>query len=112
MRGRIRFGENGDADRYFLDGREVGEAEFREAFPDRPIGGGTFGGTPTSGWPILSDALGVHPKQREEHERLAREKGVPTETLPDGRVVLTDRAHRKRYLRAFGFHDKSGGYGD
>lgn len=110
MKGIIRG--SGEKETYWIDGREVSKAEFDEAFPPKSLTGGTFGGTPLSGWPIYSDALAVHPVDVKEHERIAKEKGVPTECLPDGRVVLRNRAHRKAYLRSFGFHDRDGGYSD
>ena len=97
--------------RYFLGHKEVTEKAYRKEYP-APTEHGIPGGTPTSGWPIKSQALAVHRKQRAEHERVAAARGVPTETTADGRVILRDRAHRKAYLKAFGFRDNQAGYGD
>ena len=97
MKGRI-IG-SGEKTRYLIDGVEVTKAAFEAVFPDKSLTGGQFGGTPTKGWPIYSECLAVDPSDRDEHSRAAQNKGVPTETLPDGRVVLRDRAHRKQYLR-------------
>lgn len=102
MRGVIR------GDRYFIDGKEVTKAEFDAAFPDLGAGQSAI----CHFKPILSDALAVHPKQVQEAMEDAKRKGVPTEFLPDGRPVLRTRQHRKEYLKAYGFHDKRGGYGD
>jgi hypothetical protein len=102
MRGVIR------GDRYFIDGKEVTKAVFDSHFPDKPIGPEAL-----VGWkPIVSDALAVHPKQVQEATENAAAKGVPTEFLPDGRPVMRTRAHRKAYLKAYGFRDNDGGYGD
>jgi hypothetical protein len=37
---------------------------------------------------------------------------VPTEFLPDGRPIMRSRAHQKAYLKAYGFKNRDGGYGD
>ncbi len=102
MKGVIR------GEKYYIDGREVSKAEFDEAFPD--IGAGV--NSPCHFKPIVSDALAVHPKQVQEATEDAKRKGVPTEFLPDGRPILRTRGHRRAYLRAYGFHDRNGGYGD
>lgn len=109
MRGTIRWA--GGRRRFYLDGKEVTEAEFDLAFPPQKITG-PFMGPAASGWPILSEALAVHPSQVAEAQESARARGVPTQFLPDGRAVLRDRDHRRRYLKAYGFFDRNGGYGD
>lgn len=63
-------------------------------------------------WPILSDALSVHPKQVKGMRKRVLEAGVPTEIRPDGRPVLRDAKHRKRFCEAFGYYDRNAGYGD
>lgn len=103
MRGVIR------GSKYFIDGKEVTKAVFDEAFPDKPLGGAAAFCTFK---PIISDALAVHPKQVGDAVADAKAKGVPTDFLPDGRPILTSRSHRKAYLKAYGFHDRRGGYGD
>lgn len=64
-------------------------------------------GLAMSGWPIVSDALAVHADQVQEAIADAAKKGVPTEFRKDGRPVLRDRAHRKAYLKAYGFIDRN-----
>lgn len=106
MRGVIRG--HGESTTYWIDGRPVTKAEFDVAFPDKPMGPEAL-----IGWkPVISDALAVHPRQVQEATENAKAKGVPTDFLPDGRPILTSRSHRKAYLRAYGFHDNNGGYGD
>lgn len=64
-------------------------------------------------WPIESDAAGVHPSQIEETRAHDAKHGVGgTDYTRDGRPILTDKSHRKRYLRAHGLHDNDGCYGD
>lgn len=106
MRGVIR----GPADNqtYHLDSKQVTKAEFDAVFPDLGAGSSSL-----AQWkPVISDALAVHPRQVKEAEQSAAAKGIPTQFLPDGRPILTSRQHRKKYLRAYGFHDRDGGYGD
>lgn len=108
MKGVIRWKRGKKV--YLLDGREVTEHVFLEAFPDKPIG---LPMTETqAAWPILSDAVGIHPDQVDEAREECKRLGVPTDFKDDGRVVFTSRAHRKEYLRAHGYYDRNGGYGD
>lgn len=97
---------------YFLDGKEVTKEQYEERYPPSAGPLRIPGGTPTRGWPIFSKALGVHPEQVQEANEHARRIGVPTEHTKDGKAILTDRAHRKRYLKAMGFRDNDAGYGD
>ena len=103
----------GDSIRYYLENKQVTEAQYRAVHPLPASCGGAPGGTPTTGWPILSDALAVHPEQIEEAKKDAAMRGIDVDFVPeDGRAVLRDRDHRRRMLRAYGFHDRDGGYGD
>jgi hypothetical protein len=99
-----------DGRHYYLDGKEVSKDVFNAAMPSQPIGAPD--GHRPGCWPILSDALAVHPVDIEEAREDSRIKGVPTDFLPDGRAILESRQHRKQYLKAYGFHDRQGGYGD
>jgi len=63
-------------------------------------------------WPMKSVGLGVTPDQVKQAEKEYAEHGVPTSFTPDGRAILRDRGHRNAVLRARGYHDKDGGYGD
>lgn len=65
-----------------------------------------------AGWPLVSEALAVHPDQVAEAVAEARKRGVPTEYTADGNPVFTDRGHRAAFGRAFGVVDRAGGYGD
>ena len=99
---------NGDKRRYFLKGnrgwQEVAKEAFEEVFPNKPIG--LFGTEAPSHWPIVSDALAVHPDQVEEARASAEAHGVPTEVMPDGRIVIRSREHQFRYCRAYGFYNR------
>ncbi len=63
-------------------------------------------------WPMISRALAVHPTQREEYAKFAKENGVPTDFDPMGHPVFSDKNHRKRYAELVGATDFDGGYGD
>jgi hypothetical protein len=94
---------------YFVDGKEVTEAEFWAAAPVVQ----EFSGDSLIGWkPIESDALGVHPSQINEAREDAIKKGVPTDFTPTGEPILRTREHRKKYMQAYGFYDRDAGYGD
>lgn len=103
----------GKVARYYLDGREVTEGEYRRRYPlPSPGSSRPTGNANGNAWPIYSDALAVHPEQVAEATDSARARGVPTDFLPDGRPQFRDRAHRRQYMKAYGCHDRDGGYGD
>lgn len=103
-----------DKTRFYLDGREVVEDVYRKRYPaprdDRfELNGQTGDG---KGWPIVSDALAVHPKRRQEAIDSALDKKVPTEFTMGGQPIFRDRQHRRAYCKAYGFFDRDGSYGD
>lgn len=110
MKGRVFWDRWTGAAHYEIDGREVSEEEFRRRLPPAPDGEGpsSLSSTP----PHLSEGLSVHPDQVQEAIEDAKRKGVPTEFRPDGRPVMRSRAHQKAYLKAYGFHNRDGGFGD
>lgn len=119
MKGRITIrktigddGEYVETQVFYLDNKEVTEAEFRAEFPDAPLTEVKAPLRKGRGWPLVSDALGVDPTQTQEAIESARAKGVPTEFTPRGQPVFTSRAHRNAYCRAYGFFDRNAGYGD
>tara|TARA_R100000458_G_scaffold41260_1_gene38898 strand:- start:1071 stop:1445 length:375 start_codon:yes stop_codon:yes gene_type:complete len=66
-----------------------------------------------SNWPMKSDAAGVHPDQIGEARKEAKRFGVPTNfDGKTGQAIFTSRSHRAEYLKAKGYHDRNGGYGD
>jgi hypothetical protein len=94
---------------YEIDGREVSAEAFFEAFPPvTEYSADALCAAP----PHKSDGLAVHPDQVQEATDSAKREGVPTEFLPDGRPVMRSRAHQKAYLKAYGFRNNDGGYGD
>ena len=71
------------------------------------------GSTGCAVWPMKSDAAGVHPGQVNEFRSDSMKKGVPTDfDTETGQAIFKSRSHRANYLKAYGMHDKSGGYGD
>lgn len=68
---------------------------------------------PRKGWPLVSEAAAVHPSQiQEARDHNARSGVRPTQYRGDGSPILQDRAHRREYMKAWGIHDRNGGYGD
>lgn len=93
--------------RYFLDGREVSRATYnrmmkaaREAHHIVPKRYGQ--------WPMMSEAMGVHPKQIGLARKLDKDRGAPpTNYTSDGRPILTSEAHKRAYCKAHGVHDRN-----
>jgi putative FmdB family regulatory protein len=54
--------------------------------------------------PILSDAMGVHPSQVAEAQKLHPD----IRYKPDGRVEIRSHAEHKRVMKALGFFDRRG----
>lgn len=69
-------------------------------------------GTGDRAYPILSDAMGVHPDQVGVAREHAKRHDVQTDFTRDGRPVLRDRKHRKRYAELIGMFDRNAGHGD
>lgn len=68
------------------------------------------GGDAPAGWPMLSDGMGVHPKQIPAAIAEDKRRGVKVEYSEDGRAKYDNQAHRNQHLKAFGKHDNNGGY--
>lgn len=96
-------------DEYFIDGVEVSLRLFKKHFPDKPIG---LSGGQSTGWPMKSEALAVHPRQLDEARQRAHDAGVPTQFTDTGEPVFTSAAHRKRYCESVNAFDRQGGYSD
>jgi len=80
---------------------------------ERDIASEHGGFTKTGGWPLKSDAAGVHPTDAIKAMKGATKIGVPTEfDTNTGQAIFRDRSHRRAYLRAMGMNDRNGGYGD
>lgn len=78
----------------------------------RWVPGGSIPQHKAKGWPLHSDAMGVHPDQCQAAYEESVRHGVPTEFDKEGRAIFNDRRHRNAYLQMKGFFDKDGSYGD
>lgn len=65
-----------------------------------------------SGWPMVSDALAVDPRDAGEAQADAAKRGVPTEFNREGQPIFTSSGHKAAYCRAMGAVDRNGGYRD
>jgi hypothetical protein len=64
-------------------------------------------------WPMVSEALAVHPKQVEQANARNKRHGSSVVYDPKtGCAVIPDRGERKRLLRIEQMHDNEGGYSD
>lgn len=107
MTGKVKWDKAGEP-HYFVDGSEVTEAAFREAFPDRSGDGPIAPVNYNASWPVLSDALAVHPDQIPEAAAHAKARGVNIDFAPDGRAILTSAAHQKQAAKLYGYRPKRG----
>jgi hypothetical protein len=113
MNGKIiskkHLAENGEWEerkQFFLDGEEVTEAEFLDAFPDKEIAGGVaLGAGLGSGWPMVGEALAVHPKQVQEANERNKRHGVNVSYCPQtGRALIPDEGAYRKLRRLEGKH--------
>ncbi len=94
--------------KYFLGHKEVSEEEYRAVYPLPDPGDGAFGAPSSKGWPMVSDAMGVHPKQIDEARALDKKKGAPpTEYNKKGQPVFTSERHKRAFLKAHKVHDNN-----
>lgn len=96
---------------YFLEGKKVSKRAYHKVFPALRDGG-IPGASASWKKPLHSDALAVHPKQIEEARRDAEVRGVAVDFDRHGRPVFNSRQERNRYLKAYSYFDRDGGYGD
>lgn len=61
----------------------------------------------TTGWPLHSDAMGVHPEQVPEEMAALKRLGVDTRYDDKGRPILENRRHRKAHMKALGLVDRN-----
>lgn len=98
---------------YYIDDKEVSEKEWKKTCRGMNLGNVATTMMQTSkSWPKKSDALGVHPKQIDEAQAMSIKLGVPTEfDRETGQAIMRDNAHQRDFLKAHGYHNRDGGYG-
>lgn len=106
---RVRYAADGTR-RYYIGEREVTKEEFDLALPAKPIGVPMVASPKC--WPMVSEALAVHPDQVEEANARNKLHGITATYDADGFCHIPDRAERRRLCRLEGYHDRDGGYGD
>lgn len=75
-------------------------------------GGSTAVGVNPACWPMLSDALAVHPSQAQAATDRNRKHGVPVSYDPkDGRAIIPDAGAYKKLRRLEGVHFNNSFYG-
>ncbi len=63
-------------------------------------------GTPATGWPLRSAAMGVGEDQIAEQTKYDREMGVPTEYAKNGDAIYRDANHRRKHMKLHGMIDR------
>jgi hypothetical protein len=98
---------------YKIEGREVTKAEFDAACLTKPLARPPMlGGNTTTGWPMKSDGMAVHPDQVPEVMARNKKHGVYIDYDTDGCPILPDRGARRELMKIEGLIDRQGGYGD
>ena len=97
---------------YKIDGKEVTEAEYRAATPDRfeeiVEAGETAQSQTTTLWPLLSDSLGVSPQHIPEAVARNKRNGVNVDYCPKtGRAILNSPGERAKLIKLENFVDKT-----
>jgi hypothetical protein len=59
-------------------------------------------------YPLALESLAVHPTQVAEAREHDAKNGVKTEYTPDGRPIIRDAGHYRKYRRLHGVHFKNG----
>lgn len=119
MKGRkfqVKF--RGNTKVYVVDGKELTQAEFNEAFPDKPLGEPLQGHTAAC-WPMVSEALAVHPSQVDQANARNRKHGIAAlYQKGTGACQIDSRGDRAKLLKleaktlGHAVFDKQGGYSD
>ena len=68
--------------------------------------------TTNSNYPMKCEGSGVAISQIAEARNILKVQGTSADFTSDGRPIYTSAVHRKKCLKAFGLHDRNGGYGD
>lgn len=113
MRCRIVYGK---PIRYYVDDKEVSKKKFDRVCKKKiDILAGATATTimeTSKSWPKQSDGLGVNTKQIPKAEEMFRKLGVPTEfDKTTGKAIVRNNAHQRDILKAIGYHNNDGGYG-
>ncbi len=96
---------------YKLNGVEVSREEMlKDAPPCRMVDKGKLVGNKIP--PKFSDSMAVHPTQIAEAMEADRKHGVPVEYDHHGRPKYSSRRQQAAHIRAYGFFNRDGGYGD
>lgn len=101
MKTRKTYGNYGSPDHFYVDDKEVSQAEYEAAHTPKEIGCPETGNWTT---PVLSDAMAVHPKQIKDAMDRDKKAGVPTEYAPDGRPIVRSGDHQRRLAKSLGMH--------
>ena len=117
MRSKVIWGTRGKK-RFFVNDKEVTEAEFDIACPtkvSRLLPAANILAKNSKCWPRKSDALGGHGSQKAALEAESIRIGVPTEYALDEtggcQAVIRSNAHQRDLLKAKGYRNNDGGYG-
>ena len=111
MRGKVTYSFDGTPT-YFIDGREVTQAEYDERFPSKLAFDGQAPDVYCWREPLVSLALGVHPEQVAEANERNRKCGIAARYDSTGKAHIPNRSDRNRLLARCGMHDNDAGYGD
>lgn len=105
-RGRIVYGRT---TRYYLGEAEVTKAEFDAAFPPKEVG--ECDGHRPKCWPMVSEALAVHPDQVDQANERAKKAGIAARYQKGtGLCQIDSDGDKVRLVKLEGFVNKQAGY--
>lgn len=88
---------------FFLDGKEVTEAEFLDAFPDKSLAGGGPSTPYPGNWPMKGVLnLAVHEKQVEQARARVKRHGISVEYNADGSLTIPDTGNYRKLCKLEG----------
>lgn len=111
--GRIVY--SGSSCRYFVGDEEVTEAQWNERFPskldDALAAAATLASHSPGCWPMVSEALAVHPDQVDAANERARKHGIAVRyEKGTGLCQIDSDGDKVKLVRLEGFANKQAGY--
>lgn len=87
--------------KYFVDGQEVSRAKWDKLFPPKKWSAPKVTGN-HAGWPRVSRALSVHPKQAGQLRDILKAHGHdPAQVRNDGKLEIRSQKQQREFVKLF-----------
>ncbi len=101
---------------YKINGKKLSREEYRDQSPKHPIEPGHAPGGTCTGYPYLSDAMGVGATQIKDAYEASVRAGVPTQFVEHGRMAgaaeIMSSKHKRDLAHSLEMYDRNAGYSD